>query len=74
MEGTSRELLILYGSQTGTAEEIAERIGREGKRRHFLCRICAMDDFDLVIYAFFPLCWYPKFRPRFRTGLIFHVI
>ena len=44
-----RELTILFGSQTGTAEEVAERIGREGKRRHFFCKVCAMDDFELVL-------------------------
>lgn len=46
MEG--RNLLVLYGSQTGTAEEVAERIGREGKRRHFRVRVSAMDEFDVV--------------------------
>lgn len=29
---TSRKLLILYGSQTGTAQDISERIWREAKR------------------------------------------
>ena len=26
-----RQLLIMYGSQTGTAQAVAERIGREAK-------------------------------------------
>ena len=30
-----RKLLVLYGSQTGTAQAVAERIGREAKRLHF---------------------------------------
>ncbi len=38
------QVLVLYGSQTGTAEEVAERIGREGRRRHFSVRVQAMDD------------------------------
>eukprot|EP00112_Aurelia_sp_Birch-Aquarium-sp1_P018730 Seg4510.1 transcript_id=Seg4510.1/GoldUCD/mRNA.D3Y31 product="NADPH-dependent diflavin oxidoreductase 1" protein_id=Seg4510.1/GoldUCD/D3Y31 len=45
---SERSLTILYGSQTGTAEEIAERIGREGKRRHFKCKVFAMDEFDIA--------------------------
>lgn len=45
---SSRRILVLYGSQTGTAEEVAERIGREGKRRHLKVDIEAMDDYDKV--------------------------
>uniref|UniRef100_A0A493T711 Flavodoxin-like domain-containing protein n=1 Tax=Anas platyrhynchos platyrhynchos TaxID=8840 RepID=A0A493T711_ANAPP len=43
-----RRLLILYGSQTGTAQDTAERIGREAKRRHFQCRVEALDSYDVV--------------------------
>lgn len=43
-----RRLLVLYGSQTGTAQDTAERVGREGKRRHFRVRVLAMDDFNTV--------------------------
>ena len=38
-----QELLVLYGSETGNAEEVAERIGREGNRRHFRVRVLALD-------------------------------
>ena len=37
------DLLILYGSQTGTAAEVAGRLAREARRRHFRARVCAMD-------------------------------
>ena len=43
-----RKLLVLYGSQTGTAQDVAERIMREAKRRHFSTRCMAMDDYNLV--------------------------
>ena len=43
-----RQLLVLYGSQTGTAQDAAERVGREGKRRRFRVRILAMDDYNTV--------------------------
>ncbi|KAM9176576.1 NADPH-dependent diflavin oxidoreductase 1 isoform 3-T6 [Mergus octosetaceus] len=43
-----RRLLILYGSQTGTAQDTAERIGREAKRRHFQCRVEALDSYDVA--------------------------
>ena len=44
----SRKLLILYGTQTGTAMEVAERLAREGKRRHFATQVTGLDQFDRV--------------------------
>jgi sulfite reductase alpha subunit-like flavoprotein len=42
-------LLVLYGSQTGTAEDIAARFSRSGKRRGYnAIRVMAMDDYDKV--------------------------
>lgn len=43
-----RQLLVLYGSQTGTAQDTAERVGREGKRKHFRVRVLDMDSYDTV--------------------------
>ncbi len=45
---TDRNLLILFGSQTGTAQDIAERIGRDAKRRLYRVRVCSMDAYDRV--------------------------
>ncbi|KAJ1927757.1 NAPDH-dependent diflavin reductase [Tieghemiomyces parasiticus] len=39
-------LLILYGSQTGCAEDVALRIGREARRRHFRPEIMAIDSIE----------------------------
>eukprot|EP01080_Neovahlkampfia_damariscottae_P007759 gene7759-12229_t len=41
-----RTLTILYGSQTGCAEEVGERIYRLGKKRCFDCSIYSMDEYD----------------------------
>ncbi|RUS21655.1 NADPH-dependent diflavin oxidoreductase 1-like protein [Endogone sp. FLAS-F59071] len=41
-----RNLTILYGSQTGCAQDVAERIGREARRRHFRAKVIAMNDYD----------------------------
>jgi len=50
MEDTAlRRLLILYGTQTGTAKEVAEQIARESKRRHFQPRVVGMDTYATVI-------------------------
>lgn len=47
MSDSERPLLILYGSQTGTAMEVAERIYREAKRLHFQAKISAMDEYHI---------------------------
>ncbi|XP_027622065.1 NADPH-dependent diflavin oxidoreductase 1 isoform X2 [Tupaia chinensis] len=44
----SPQLLVLFGSQTGTAEDVAERLGREARRRHFGCRVLALDAYPVV--------------------------
>ena len=41
-------LLILYGSQTGCSKEVAELLGRMGKRRLFECETLALDDYPLA--------------------------
>lgn len=45
---SGRKISVLYGSQTGTAQEVAERIGREAKRRHLSASVLALDDYDVV--------------------------
>ena len=47
---------VLFGSQTGTAEDIAERIGREISRRHIVSPVLALDDYPIVgFFVFFLL-------------------
>ncbi|NXR19828.1 NDOR1 oxidoreductase, partial [Cinclus mexicanus] len=50
-----RRLLVLFGSQTGTAQDTAERIGREAKRRHLQCRVEALDSCDVANLIHEPL-------------------
>ncbi|XP_072933839.1 NADPH-dependent diflavin oxidoreductase 1 [Epargyreus clarus] len=45
---TSKRVLILYGSQTFTAQEIAERIWRSTKILGFSGPVLAMDDYPIV--------------------------
>jgi len=44
----SRNVTVLFGSQTGTAEDVAERIGREGKQRYLCVKVMALDDYNIV--------------------------
>jgi sulfite reductase alpha subunit-like flavoprotein len=48
MSHSLHSLLVLYGSQTGNAQEVAERIARDGERRGFQPRLSAMDDYALA--------------------------
>lgn len=34
-----RDVLILYATETGTAQDVADRIARECRRGHFRCRV-----------------------------------
>jgi sulfite reductase alpha subunit-like flavoprotein len=43
-----RRLTVLYATQTGTAEEVAERISREAKRRHFQVQLSSLEVFPKV--------------------------
>lgn len=42
-----RKLTILYGSQTGTAQDLAEQIWRESKIYHFRGTVNSMDNYDV---------------------------
>lgn len=41
-------LLILYGSQTGTAQDTAQRIARQAKRRSLQVRTVPLDDYNVA--------------------------
>eukprot|EP01111_Echinosteliopsis_oligospora_P000751 TRINITY_DN10881_c0_g1_i1.p1 TRINITY_DN10881_c0_g1~~TRINITY_DN10881_c0_g1_i1.p1 ORF type:complete len:180 (+),score=55.85 TRINITY_DN10881_c0_g1_i1:70-609(+) len=41
-----RKVVILYGSQTGCAQEVAERLHRDFKRLRFHSRVVGMDQYD----------------------------
>lgn len=43
-----RRLVVLYGSQTGTAQDVAERIGREAIRLHMAVDVMALDEYQVV--------------------------
>ncbi|KAJ2828379.1 NAPDH-dependent diflavin reductase [Coemansia furcata] len=45
-DGDERKLLILFGSQTGYAEDVARRIARQAWRRHFSVHVEALDQVD----------------------------
>lgn len=42
-----RKMIILYGSQTDTAQDVGENIWRESKRFHFIGGVKPMNDYDV---------------------------
>jgi len=38
---------VLYGSETGNAQDVAEQIGRMACARNLQCKVSAMDDFHV---------------------------
>ncbi|TVY14024.1 NADPH-dependent diflavin oxidoreductase 1 [Lachnellula arida] len=54
-----RKALILYGSETGNSQDVAEELGRMAERLHFITRVSEMDlveinklpDYTVVIFA-----------------------
>ncbi|XP_031225172.1 NADPH-dependent diflavin oxidoreductase 1 isoform X1 [Mastomys coucha] len=42
------QLLVLFGSQTGTAQDEAERLGREARRRRLGCSVQALDSYSVA--------------------------
>ncbi|CAL2047708.1 unnamed protein product [Caenorhabditis brenneri] len=41
-----KSILILYGSETGTAQDVAESLRREAQMRHASAKVFEMDDYD----------------------------
>lgn len=41
-------LLVLYGSQTGSAQDTAQRIGRQAQRRRLQVRVSPLDAYNVV--------------------------
>lgn len=46
-----RSMAVLYGTETGSAEEIAVEIGQMAERLHFKTTVDEMDSFKLVRVA-----------------------
>ncbi|XP_020707937.2 NADPH-dependent diflavin oxidoreductase 1 isoform X2 [Athalia rosae] len=47
-----KKILILYGSETGTAQDTAEQIWRDVKRIGIDCSVMSMDDYDVTKLIF----------------------
>jgi hypothetical protein len=56
-----RSMAVLYGSETGNAEDIAVELGRTAERLHFQTTVDEMDGFKLVRCPSAPKPQSPKF-------------
>lgn len=48
-----RTALILYGSETGNSQDVADELGRMAERLHFVTRVSEMDAVEIVC----PISW-----------------
>ncbi|KAJ6460363.1 hypothetical protein C8R47DRAFT_1161017 [Mycena vitilis] len=46
-EPEDRSVLILYATETGTAQDVAERLARQCRRIHLTCRVLSTDRYSL---------------------------
>jgi len=53
-----RSVLVLYGSETGNAQDMAEELGRVCQRLHFNSRVEELDAVDLVSYIIYLTSFY----------------
>ena len=44
----NRTALILYGSETGNSQDVADELGRMAQRLHFVTRVSEMDEIEIV--------------------------
>ena len=58
-------LLVLYGSETGTSQDLAEQIWREGYRRNVPVKVMSFDDFDMNVSLLF--CSFEVSHSLFQT-------
>ena len=45
---SDRKILILYATETGTAQDVADRIARECRRGHFQSCVCNIGSYPPV--------------------------
>ncbi|KAK3234822.1 hypothetical protein CYMTET_54937 [Cymbomonas tetramitiformis] len=41
------QILVLYGSETGNAQDVAESLGRAAQRRYYQVRVCSTDSYNV---------------------------
>jgi NADPH-ferrihemoprotein reductase len=47
---SEKTMIVFYGSQTGTAEDFAQRIAKQAKRYGISATVCDPEECDMVCY------------------------
>lgn len=47
----AREITILYATETGNAQDVAERLAHLCRRLHFAVQVASLDEYAAVSYA-----------------------
>ena len=52
LKSSGRSLIVFYGSQTGTGEEFANRVAKEGLRYQMKGMVADPEEYDLVRFYY----------------------
>ncbi|KAI9294002.1 hypothetical protein K502DRAFT_325036 [Neoconidiobolus thromboides FSU 785] len=83
MQQTQSNIIIFFGSQTGTAEDFANRLAKEGKQRFGLsCLVCDIECYDMDLldtlpddfYAIFLMATYGEGEPTDNANEFYHML
>ena len=55
-EEAVRTALVLYGSETGNAQDVANELGSLTERLHFLSRVSDLDSVEIVSFHSYDQC------------------
>uniref|UniRef100_A0A0N5AJD7 NADPH--cytochrome P450 reductase n=1 Tax=Syphacia muris TaxID=451379 RepID=A0A0N5AJD7_9BILA len=72
------DVVFLYGSETGTAQDVTETLWMEAKKRHVPARLYSMDEYDIKnlsdeMCAVFVISTTGQEKSRYAENFVFHV-
>ena len=67
---SGKTMVVFYGSQTGTAEDFAQRIAKQAKRYGISATVCDPEECDMVClfdcFYFLIYLYFDKFRKSYN--------
>lgn len=73
MKTSGRSLVVFYGSQTGTAEEFAGRLAKEGIRYKMKGMVADPEECDMVYILYIYIYMFTKKKTKQWSESLFHL-